>query len=174
MIPDPQHSDKTGRRFRRAVGDLSLLRAQIDNMSRLTWAVEPHFRVRLSKHGAARGLLSRQATYGADDSPLSWRVRPVQLLAAAHRHGLAVPEPACSKYDTVDAMGHRFRDGLVKGETWRRKSSATQPSPQAVRALAGRCPIRGSLMRYRWVVAFGNRGRTASTLSRRERANTDF
>jgi len=70
--------------------------------------------------GASRRLVSRQETYSAEDSPFLSPSDQFQVMAAAFRHGLAVPEPVF-EYDEADAMGHGFVTGFVAGETMPKK-----------------------------------------------------
>jgi len=74
----------------------------------------------LVEGNTSRRLVSRQETYSAEDSPFLSPSDQFQVMAAAHRHGLAVPEPVF-EYDDIDAMGHGFVTGFVAGETMPKK-----------------------------------------------------
>ena len=68
----------------------------------------------------SRRLVSRQETYSAEDSPFLSPSDQFQVMAAAYRHGLPVPEPVF-EYDGEDAMGHGFVTAFVTGETMPKK-----------------------------------------------------
>jgi aminoglycoside phosphotransferase (APT) family kinase protein len=74
----------------------------------------------LVEGNAVRRLVSRQETYNAEDSPFLSPSDQFQVMAAAFRHHLPVPEPVF-QYDDADAMGAGFVTGFVAGETMPKK-----------------------------------------------------
>jgi len=85
---------------------------------------------------ARRRLVSRQETYNAEDSPFLSPSDQFQVMAAAHRHGLPVPEPVF-QYDEADGMGAGFVTGFVAGETMPKKIISDPAFAKARSRLAG-------------------------------------
>ena len=90
----------------------------------------------LVEGNASRRLVSRQETYSAEDSPFLSPTDQFKVMAAAFRHGLAVPEPVF-EYDDADNMGHGFVTGFVSGETMPKKIIADPACADARTRLAG-------------------------------------
>ncbi len=90
----------------------------------------------LVENNASRRLVSRQETYSAEDSPFLSPSDQFQVMAAAYRHGLPVPEPVF-EYDGADAMGHGFVTAFVTGETMPQKIIRDPAFAEARTRLAG-------------------------------------
>ena len=110
---EPDGYDDIRRAVRRRFGDA----ARIDNVVAPTLGGSNRTVVfDLVERNAARRLVSRQETYNAEDSPFLSPSDQFQVMAAAYRHGLPVPEPVF-QYDGADGMGAGFVTGFVAGET---------------------------------------------------------
>jgi aminoglycoside phosphotransferase (APT) family kinase protein len=90
----------------------------------------------LVEGSASRRLVSRQETYHAEDSPFLSPSNQFQVMAAAFRHGLPVPEPVF-QYDDTDDMGAGFVTGFVAGETMPKRIIADPAFAEARTRLAG-------------------------------------
>jgi len=85
---------------------------------------------------ASRRLVSRQETYSGEESPFLSPSDQFQVMRAAYRQGLPVPEPVF-EYDEADGMGAGFVTAFVAGETMP-KRILSDPAFAAARArLAG-------------------------------------
>ena len=132
--PRPQtRSTISGRAVRRRFGAA----AKIDNIVSPTLGGSNRTVVFDRVEGAARRrLVSRQETYSAEDSPFLAPSDQFKVMAAAHRHGLPVPEPVF-EYDEADSMGHGFVTAFVRGETMPKKIIGDPAFVQARSRLAG-------------------------------------
>ena len=82
-----------------------------------------------------RRLVSRQATYAAENSPFISTAHQFRAMQIAWRHGIPVAEPIF-EYEPADGMGSGFVSAFVAGETTPKGVQALLGAPEAGRRLA--------------------------------------